>query len=88
MAKRRQALAPGIRRSHRKSYGIVIHVVQRFFLECVPLGAMAETETRCLPDSKSSSGLVAVIPRTTPLVTGGRGMGKSMVAFFIPAEIS
>ena len=39
-----------------KSYGMVIQVVQRLRREWVPSDDIAETEMRCLPDSKSSGG--------------------------------
>ncbi len=53
---------PARRRRYETFYGMVIQVVQRLRLECVPSGLMAETEMRCLPDSKSMGGPVLVMP--------------------------
>jgi len=71
-----------------KSYGMLIQVVQRLPRECVPSGDIAETEMRCLPDSKSSGGLASVIPFLAPMGFVGSGMGNSMTGFLAPAEMS
>ena len=71
-----------------KYYGTVIQVVQTLFLDCLPSGPCAVTEMRCLPDSKSSFGLVPVIPGTAPTGFAGSGIGNRNEACFAPAEIS
>ena len=71
-----------------RRYGMVIQVVQRLRRECVPSGDMAETEMRCLPDSKSSGGLAFVIPFFWPVGSVGSGIGNSMMGFLALAEMS
>ncbi len=64
-------------REEARIYGTVTQNWQTLGLDSLLLGICAVTAIRCLPDSKASGGLVAVIPFTAPLAFGGRGMVKS-----------
>jgi hypothetical protein len=80
--------AEQIPRLPERRYGMTIHVVHAAACDSMPPVSRATTAIRCFPDSKSSSGLVALIPWTRPSGFDGSGISKSFKRCFAPAEMS